>query len=186
MDFQNFTWHRTKNRCFVQEKVFRQRMPFFTFCPKNMGWFETPGSCLTAVLLGLSSRGLGAFGSPTANRFSRSEGTSGGAKVGCGFKGLVPTSVIQGNLPLRRLVFGKPFFVVSQKWSFPATLPKPEKGFRESHRTPRSTFMVSCLWISIPQQVFDILRAHGDRRERSHGCRGNGCGGFVGCHGRGH
>ena len=55
MDFQGFTWHRTKKRCFVQEKVFRQRMPFFTFCPKNLGWFETPGSLIfkTAIALAL-------------------------------------------------------------------------------------------------------------------------------------
>ena len=43
------------------------------------------------------------------------------AEQGCGIKGSIPTSVIQGNLPLYRgvLVFGKPFLLYHRSGHFP-------------------------------------------------------------------
>ena len=50
-------------------------------------------------------------------------GSMGPDNQGCGIKGFIPTSVSQRNLPLYMgLVFGIALVVVSQKWSFPATL----------------------------------------------------------------
>ena len=43
---------------------------------------------------------------------------------GCGIKGFLPTSVIQGNPPLyEETSLGEALSVVSQKWSFPTALP---------------------------------------------------------------
>ena len=56
--------------------------------------------------------------------FQRRQGRGLNLAQGCGIKGFIPTSVIQGNLPL--YIWGvslwEALFVVSQKWSFPTTL----------------------------------------------------------------
>ena len=63
---------------------------------------------------------------PCSNRFFSLAPKSvfaSGQNQGCGIKGFIPTSVIQGNLPLDMGVsLWEALFVVSQKWSFPTAL----------------------------------------------------------------
>ena len=63
------------------------------------------------------------------------------SKQGCGIKGFLPTSVIQGNLPLyeeNRL--WEALSVVSQKWSFPTALRQKVPG--RATKTPVTTSAV--------------------------------------------
>ena len=70
------------------------------------------------------------------------------SKKGCGIKGFIPTSVIQGNpLFLWGVGLWEALFVVSQKWSFPTAL-TPSDGLSMNPGAPKGSLRLSLVrWL---------------------------------------